>query len=861
MLAGAVVVQGLFAATMLQAGRFDARFRRALDLPLLLLVAAGLSPVIGATLSTLSRYGVGNLARSELTFTWLRWWAGDVTRIMSFLPFLLLVGGRERRARELGGPGRSLERAGLVALALVLGGLYALRLQFLRDLQFLPEFTLALVPVMWAAIRFDLTSTAGIIAVISVSTMAAIRVNGWLGDSRVGPVGLGSLDLQARLVVAGISGLAVCQALTNERRMRARVTEMSEEVAVRARHLQMALRSGRSGTWEMSTRAGDTRWIDDVQWLPQDALPQSPRRFRSWLGLVRSDHRRWVLDSVRGLSAASPRFEIEVPVLLPDGSEGWHRARAEYLQLTEGPRVIGTLTDVTERHRAVQENERLAAIVASSTEAILTIDASGRIRRWNQAAARLFDLGEDKDRFLTYESVVPPELQERERTRIQQVFGGARFAAQRTERITLGGRVVPVQTSLFPVRDATEQVVEAAAICRDLTEQLALEGQLLQAQKLEVVGRLTGGVAHDFNNLLTVILGHTHLAIGETVAGEPVHRSLEHIRRASEQAASLTRRLLAFSRRGSGARVPIEIDRVVAGMESLLRGLIGDAVQLAVRCDARGAHVLADPQMLEQVLLNLVVNARDATPAGGEIEVETHLRAAGATPGPAHPGMATAHVELIVRDDGQGMDAETQAHIFEPFFTTQEPGHGTGLGLSTVLTIVEEIAGDVCVTSAPGLGTTFTLLLPITEARAADHPGAAAASARGGESIWVVEGDPQVRSFMAASLTQSGYDVQTYPGGEEALAALAGGRFPELALCDLLLADGSGARFADELRRMRAGARTILMSGLSAWDQNPVHGQVLVKPFTLAKLLDTVHEALDRPATTGPGSESQRSAR
>ena len=406
-----------------------------------------------------------------------------------------------------------------------------------------------------------------------------------------------------------------------------------------------------------------------------------------------------------------------------------------------------------------------------------------------------------------------------------------------------------------PLRDARGELQGAICMSLDITDRKQLEEQLRQAQKMEAVGRLAGGIAHDFNNLLMVIQGYADLLTDRVPAGDPLRRNAEQIQMAAQRATSLTRQLLAFSRKQMLAPKVLNIQAVVADMEKILRRLIGEDVQLETSSAPDLGLVKADRSQIEQVILNLAVNARDALPQGGRLTIETanvELDASFAHP-PAvlSPGK---YVMLAVTDNGCGMDAETQAHIFEPFFTTKEKGKGTGLGLATVYGIVKQSGGYVWVYSEPGRGTSFKIYLPRLEDQelgsTRDQKPEAQALPRWTETVLLVEDEKGVRELAREYLEMSGYTVIEAENGYMALelAAMHAGEI-HLLMTDVVMPGISGRELADRVTQIRPGTKILYMSGYT--DQAVVHHGILEtdavllqKPFTAATLAAKLREIL-----------------
>jgi len=382
---------------------------------------------------------------------------------------------------------------------------------------------------------------------------------------------------------------------------------------------------------------------------------------------------------------------------------------------------------------------------------------------------------------------------------------------------------------LHSLRDVTAQK-------RDEEERHKLEEQLLMAQKLDSVGRLAGGIAHDFNNLLTLILNYAGLTAAELDEDHPLRENVERIRRAGKRAAALTRQLLAFSRQEVVKPRVVDVNGVIADIGRMLRRTIGENIELKVVQANGGARTKIDPGQLEQVLVNLVVNARDAMPAGGRLTVSTRLR----------NGEAGSAVQLVVGDTGVGMTEEVRAHLFEPFFTTKERGKGTGLGLATVYGIVTRAGGSVQVDSEPGRGTTFTITLPATDEPLEEERTPDPADLRGrGETILVVDDDEGILSLVERILEDAGYRVLRARTGSVALVlARQHGEGIDLLLTDVVLRGMSGKDLAGLMGELRPGTRVLLMSGYP--DADVADGALfLAKPFTEEALLLNVRDALD----------------
>jgi len=416
------------------------------------------------------------------------------------------------------------------------------------------------------------------------------------------------------------------------------------------------------------------------------------------------------------------------------------------------------------------------------------------------------------------------------------------------------GRSYEVEFSLKPVRGEGGRVSAILAEGRDLSEmrqgereRRSLQERLQHAQKLESLGRLAGGVAHDFNNLLTAIAGNAALAREECRPGSAASAALEELLHATQTATSLTRQLLAFGRKQSAGLKRVEVAAALEQIRSLLARLLGEDVRLEVTCDDGTGHVLMDPGQLEQVLVNLAVNARDAMPGGGNLTIAAGCRHYAEAEARARGLAAGDWVLLEVSDDGVGMDEEVRSRLFEPFFTTKPEGKGTGLGLATVYGIVRSSGGIVEVESAPGRGSRFTIHLPRAEAPAQAEPaGEPAALPRGRERVLVAEDRPEVGRVVARVLAGCGYAVTLTRGGAEALERLEA-EPPDLLLTDVRMPDMDGPTLAREARRRRPGLPVLFMSGNADAALAGDGGErVLAKPFTPGSLASAVRETIDR---------------
>ncbi len=453
------------------------------------------------------------------------------------------------------------------------------------------------------------------------------------------------------------------------------------------------------------------------------------------------------------------------------------------------------------------------------------------------------------------------------------LLGGPETGRERAEELfneltagrTLSGEMVAydkdrsefiMQWQVVPLRGGNDgEVTHLVAIQRDVTEQRRMETQLRQSQKMEAVGRLAGGVSHDFNNLLTAIIGYNQLLLRAIGPEHSQRDAVEQIGKAAKRAATLTSQLLAFSRRQVLQLQVIDFNEVLAGIEPILRRLIGEDIDLAIQPAPEPAKVEADPGQLEQVILNLAINARDAMPQGGRLTIETGDYEIGPESARRLDGEPGVYVRIQVRDSGQGMDAETQAKIFEPFFTTKVKEKGTGLGLATVYGIVKQSGGFISVESDFENGTIFSVYLP----RKSDQPIQPLVRSQtgkvesGDESVLLAEDDDGVRQLVSTVLVESGYRVLEAADGQAALALAAEmTNSIDLLISDVVMPDMRGPELVQRILAARPGIRTLLISGYadnSASNRGDFSSSVpfLQKPFSPEALMHKVREVLDQP--------------
>jgi PAS domain S-box-containing protein len=537
------------------------------------------------------------------------------------------------------------------------------------------------------------------------------------------------------------------------------------------------------------------------------------------------------------------------------------------LTVLDRPARLTLAHDVTERQRAERElrqtNDTLQTLIQASPLAIVTTDMNGNVSEWNVAAERMFGhfAGDVLGRPIP---VIPVEQLEDDLRRLA-TSGEHAFTGYETRCARKDGTLVDVYVSTA-VLHGIGGVLGTVWVMADVTERRMMEEQLRQAQKMDAVGQLAGGVAHDFNNLLTVITSYGQFLLNALPEQDPRRSDAHQITQAAARAASLTRQLLAFSRRQVLQPQVLDLNDVIGDMERLLRRVISEDIALVTQFESGIGAVKADRGQIEQVVMNLVVNARDAMPNGGVLAISTrvvHLDTAYAR---RHAGVnAGKHVVFSVRDTGVGMDAGTQQRIFEPFFTTKAKGKGTGLGLSTVYGIVRQSGGHIEVRSSPGRGTTFDIILPQVAAAVPARAEHAIGSElpRGSETVLIVEDEDAVRHIVRRVLEAQGYEILEARDGNDALRICAqrGDRI-DLVLSDVIMPGMGGRELSRALATTHPALPILFMSGyneegeLSEADGD-VRAELLAKPFTSETLARHVREALDRRATGTPQAGAQ----
>jgi two-component system cell cycle sensor histidine kinase/response regulator CckA len=554
-------------------------------------------------------------------------------------------------------------------------------------------------------------------------------------------------------------------------------------------------------------------------------------------------------------------IDVECRILRPEGAERWVWIRG-YPVTEQGQivRLVGVSEDITEKRRLAAEREALLSRLQLHIErmplAYILFDGDFRIIDWNPTAERIFGYAREEmlGKGPPYEQFVPRSFWEKAEEILNRIRSGDMKAHSVNENLTKDGRTIVCQWLNTPLMDENSQFVGLLGLAQDVTEQRSLEAQLHQSQKMEAFGQLAGGVAHDFNNLLTVISGFSELLLSQFPKDNPKRSFLEQIHRAGDRAASLTRQLLAFSRQQVLEPKVLNLNALVNDTEKMLRRLIGEDVQIVAVLSPTLHPVKVDPGQIEQVIMNLAVNARDAMPQGGKLTIETQNveldEAYAKTHSEVRPGR---FVLLAMTDTGSGMTPEVKARIFEPFFTTKGVGKGTGLGLAVVQGIVKQSSGSIDVYSDVGSGTTFKIYLPAVKERptSLSNPGLSKL-ALGTETILLVEDEDAVRELTALALEGSGYTVLKESRGKDALRLMEGRTERiDLLVTDVVMPEMSGGKLAEALQSRYPGLKVLFLSGYmddAVFRHGILRDKVafLQKPFTVTSLTRKVRDVLDQ---------------
>ncbi|HBA84149.1 MAG TPA: hybrid sensor histidine kinase/response regulator [Verrucomicrobia bacterium] len=578
--------------------------------------------------------------------------------------------------------------------------------------------------------------------------------------------------------------------------------------------------------------------------------------FQSFLDAIYPEDRARVVQAMTD-KRETGGYEQEYRILRPDGTLRWIWARSYPVRDGQGQIkcFAGIAEDITDRKALEQDRARLVAIVEYSKDAIVSMSVDGIVISWNDGAERQYGYTDEEMIGHSIAILFPPDRYQEYLQIMKKVRKGEAIPSYDTVRKRKDGTLINLSVSVAPIENCEGETVGASKIAHDITKVKKLEEQFRQAQKMEAMGRLAVGVAHDFNNLITVISGYGELLLEMLPPDAPARELLQEIKNAGERASSLTHQLLLFSRKQVLELRVVDLNAIVANSEKMLKRLVGKDVNIVTVLAPALGRVKTDPGQMEQVLMNLVINARDAMPQGGTLTIETSNAILDLPCGRPNAQVNPGHfVMLAVNDTGSGMDDQTQTRIFEPFFTTKEEGKGTGLGLAMIDGFIKQSGGQVLVSSEPGRGSTFKIYLPEVEdaLSPAPLPTAIEQPPHGDETILLVEDDVAVRALARHVLQTYGYTVMEAAHGDEAiqLAKTHHGTI-HLLVSNVVMPGIGGYLLAERIVALKPSIKVLLLS-VYADDIVARRGILeprmtfLQKPFTSTALVRKVRNSLDQ---------------
>jgi PAS domain S-box-containing protein len=619
--------------------------------------------------------------------------------------------------------------------------------------------------------------------------------------------------------------------------------------------LSLATGVAKVGVWEWDLASNALTW--DATMFEIYGFPfVVPMPYEKWSAAVYPEDLPAVEATLREAIDEKGRGSADFRIILADGTvrNVSTVGRVVLDEHANVSRVIGTTQDITERKKTENKLRQLATIVESSDDAIVSRTLDGTIQSWNGAAERMYEYSAAEAIGKPISILYPHGQRDEILAILEKIKRGDIVRNFETIRATKDGKQIHIALTVSPIKDVSGRIVGASAIGRDITESKQMEDMFRQAQKMEAVGRLAGGVAHDFNNMLSVIIGYSELLLERADTDGQVRKQCEEIKRAGDRAASLTRQLLAFSRQQVLEPRVLNLNTSVAEIEKMLRRLIGEDIDLRTSLDPTLGLVKADPGQIEQVIMNLALNARDAMPGGGKLIIETSNTELDDEYALHHPPCIVGrYVILAVTDSGVGMSQETKARIFEPFFTTKELGKGTGLGLSTVYGVAKQSGGYIWVYSEPGQGSVFKLYLPRVDGSEVQIRPAKSAPELlpGTETVLLVEDEQSVRALTRNLLEQGGYTVLEADNGAHAVEIAKQHHGPiHLLLTDVVMPGMNGPAVAEMILPIHPEAKALYVSGYSSSFGTqtglvPAGPNLFQKPFSRAALLRKVRNLLD----------------
>jgi PAS domain S-box-containing protein len=622
----------------------------------------------------------------------------------------------------------------------------------------------------------------------------------------------------------------------------------------------LAVAGANDGIWDRDLETGKVyfspRWKSMLGFSDHEIT----NTVDEWKSRIHRDDYATVMKSLNDyLEGYQPSYEVECRLQAKNGTYRWIRSRGACLRHSNGEayRIAGSHTDITYHKRmedALRESERkYRKIFEESRDVIFLFDADARLLDINASSEVTFGYSAEEIRGLDIARDVYCKADDRERF-LRNLFTNGHVRNMEVEMKRADGELLTVLLSASVIRDGDDIITGYMGTIHDMTEHKKMQQQLLQAQKMESIGLLAGGIAHDFNNMLTAIAGYGETIRESITADEILLSNVDQILHAAERARELTHNLLAVSRKQILNPKPVLINEVITGMNNLISRIIGEDVELTTELCSRHLTVLADRNQLEQVLINLAANARDAMPTGGRLHISAgHIIPGKKTRGIVELDSRGPHAYVSVVDTGVGIDPKTRQKIFEPFFTTKEVGKGTGLGLSISYGIIRQHNGAIAVESEPGKGTCFTIYLPLIRIEVEKQPPSKEyISMNGTETVLVAEDEEIVKQFLQGILRRAGYSVVSASDGEEAIALFhQNSGSISLVISDVVMPKRNGREIYEEIRSHRRDVKFVFISGYTADVilQKGIFNEgvdFITKPFSKNDILRKVREVLDR---------------
>jgi len=812
------------------------------------------SGAVGASLSATVGTAALILFHQPATFgsAWATWWSGDMMAISMVTPFVLVMWpGSPRGTRPLDN-WRAIGEVALM-LCLLAGGLWYILLDQHGILS--PNKSVLMLPVLWAGIRFGPRGAASMTVLLGL-LIAWFTIHHPMGITLADlKSGAPMFVLDTAIIYASMAGMIPAIVLRERDRTLAKLRESEDR-------FNLAILGTSDGLWDWDIFSGKIffapRFLELVGYAGC-AEEEFPRIRATVLDHMHPEDRDRAVKAMESHLDRRVPYDAEYRLQTRSGEYRWFRSRGQAVwdEIGRAVRMAGSIRDITkakQAERALQESEEKfsRAFGASPNGICISEVETGRLMEVNEAYCELY--GYRREEVVGRSSVElgifkTPEVR-KHFVRTLTECGSVRDLEMATYRSD--GQMRLVTVSAEPIQLGASPCI--VSVIHDITERKRTEEQFRQAQRMDAIGQLAGGIAHDFNNMLAVIQMQTSMMLTDLELEEHAKEDLRNIMAAAEKSANLTRQLLTFSRQSVPRTENLDLVEVISAVIKLLRRVLGENISLETRFASSLPLVKADPGMIEQVIMNLSINARDAMPRGGRLEVDLDACEIDAARAEQHSAVPGTFVRLLISDTGCGIPRDQVSRIFEPFFTTKKVGEGTGLGLATAFGIVQQHRGWIEVDSEVGRGTAFTVYLPALEAGAvASGPAVATQKVRGGnERILLVEDDATVRELTRHVLEKYGYVVREATTPEEALQVRDGdGDAVDLLVTDIIMpGEMNGRELADELTGRQPGLKVMYVSGYSheVLDHRLRIEQrrgFLQKPFTALQLASSVRRCLD----------------